>query len=105
MESLGLGLALLLGMILLLLNVGEILYLRRKQRAYSELSGQESWLIGVLMRSTLTTATVAAVFIGLLAVRLLFGQQSWAVLVSTPAVLALLLIPVLRGIELRRHEL
>jgi hypothetical protein len=95
-----LALGLIIGCGLLALNIREIFYLRSKQRELV----RPSWLIVILLRSTATTATVSAIFLALFVVRLAYGVQPWSPWVSVLAILWLLLIPVLRGFEIRRHD-
>ena len=96
-----LGIGIAIGVLLLALNVREILYLRAKQRELEH----PSWLIGALIGSNATTTAVSAVFLALFLVRFILGQQQpWAVWLSVGLILLLLLIPVMRGYEIRRHE-
>lgn len=95
-----LAVGLIVGFALLALNIREILYLRSSQKRLDS----PSWLIDALLQSTNHTAAVSLGFLVLFLVRILWGIQPWSAWASVLLIMDLLLIPVLRGIEIRRHD-
>jgi hypothetical protein len=88
--------------VLIVLNIREVIYIRRLWIASGDEDGTRSFVLRAMYQSNLTTTIVCGWFLIAIYLRLAFGDQFWLGIISGLAIVLVLMIPYLRGRELRK---